>query len=623
MNLQIFIPLLFICSCGLLQQDRQDFADRRYTYKDDFDDEQPGELPGYWVEKLGQHSWVVDMDRKNRFLTQGSIQEKASCIYLHLFDRNPVFSGKFRIKDILESGHMAFLVRYNAEGSWIRIEYDPSTNSFILLEQEDNSRKPRLLDRTSHGLDEGWHTFGMVLDSMHITFFLDGREVLSSDNLRHCTFGRIGFETSRCLLQIDEITYAGNHGRPNDGIVEGEIRVRLDSVQLNSGGRPFWGLHLGILPRENRELVGIVGFRDYDSRDTEDGLSPFAVIQSKDDGKTWKGLEGSERKWLKSTDGSFVRGIWPNLAETEDGYILMGMEGAFGQNSSYYSGDRGETWQKRGSLLVNDTLAKVFAGHPWQLDRMTMPGKLGNYSGVLFYPTTRVLWKSSDFGHNWLPVCVFHPDNRTWNPRSQEHQIIDLGKGKLAVYSRDDGARESKSESGTIVKRFSSDGGYTWSGYEINNTPFVSSKCAFSVKQDPYLENTCWMFWTYNDKQDEPDVNNQPRTRLGLAVSYDNTESWQYVMDVDDWGFPGYDTTTFELNRQAEGLEKIGQRQRYLQRDNRYANLALWVTPDYLYLTVRRRFWHGINKFDDFCIFYTRVEKSKIRTYPEFPGTRY
>jgi Neuraminidase (sialidase) len=254
---------------------------------------------------------------------------------------------------------------------------------------------------------------------------------------------------------------------------------------------------------------------------------------------------------------------------------------------------------------------------------MAMPAKLGNYSGVLLYPTTRVLWRSRDNGYTWSPAYVFHRGNRTWNPRSQEHQIIDIGEGRLAVYSRDDGARESQPESSTIVKRYSSDGGHTWSKYEINNTPFVSSKCAFSVKQDPYLENTCWMFWTYNDKQDEPAVNNQPRTRLGLAVSYDNTASWQYVMDVDDWGFPSYDTTSFELNRQAEGLEKIGQRQPYLQRDNRYANLGLWVTRDYLYLTARRRFRHGTHKFDDFCIFYTRVEKTKIKTYPEFPGTRY
>ena len=181
----------------------------------------------------------------------------------------------------------------------------------------------------------------------------------------------------------------------------------------------------------------------------------------------------------------------------------------------------------------------------------------------------------------------------------------------LATYSRDDGARENLPESQTLVKRYSSDGGHTWSAYTINNTPFTASKGAFSVKQDLYTGQT-WMYWTNNSKDNEPSVINQPRTRMGLAVSYDSSKTWQYVMDVDDWGYPSLDSASME-----EGLP------RYLTKDNRFTNLAVWVGPKYLHLMARRRFRHGKEKIEDFCIFSTRLEKDKIEPYPQFPGTRY
>jgi hypothetical protein len=104
-------------------------------------------------------------------------------------------------------------------------------------------------------------------------------------------------------------------------------------------------------------------------------------------------------------------------------------------------------------LIVDEELENVFAGHPGQHFMMTMPGKLSNNSYGLFYPTTRVFWNSPDEGETWDYVYVFHRGSKTWNPRSQEHQIIEIQKDTLAVYSRDDGKRESKPESTVIPGR--------------------------------------------------------------------------------------------------------------------------------------------------------------------------
>ena len=335
------------------------------------------------------------------------------------------------------------------------------------------------------------------------------------------------------------------------------------------------------------------------------------MIQSFDNGLNWTNLELENRVWCKDSDGEYIRGVWPNFTSVGNEWVLMGYKSSTGSNTSHISCNDGKTWEGKGALEVTDKLQQIYSGHPWQLNMMTMPGKLSSNNFGLYYPTTRVLWHADHAADNWKPIYIFHSENKTWNPPSQEHQVIQVRDSVLALYARDDGARENWPESQTLVKRWSYNQGKDWSTYERNSSKFVSSKSAFSVKQDSYTGQT-WMFWTFNDKNDEPSVNNQPRTRLGLAVSEDSTKTWRYVMDVDDWGYPLLDS-----------LSTRNKMPRFLTKDNRFANLAIWIGPKYLHLTVRRRFRHGRKNIEDFCIFYTRVEKAKIVTYPEFPDTRY
>lgn len=601
--------LFFLTAVSLMEcQSAEKFV---HTYEENFELSNKGELPPYWLETYGQQSWVVDSDGPNRFLTQKSLQNDSVQVYLHLFERNPVFNGKFKLAAHQEDSHFSWLIRYNAAGSWIRVSYFPSRNRFKLFEQEDIGRPLVILDEKDFKLTDEWNDFLIEADSNTIHFSLNDQSILSTDLATHMTFGKVGFETYKARIQLDDIEYAGNQGRPNPGVVQGEIRIPFGSDKINSKGRPFWGLHLGVLTQTDSSLLGVVGFRDHESREAEEGPPPFAFIRSVDNGLQWSNIMLEDRIWAKDVDGAYIRGLWPNFTKIGDEWVLMGYKSETGFNTAHLSNDEGETWQAKGALRLTDKLRQLHTGHPWQLDMMTMPGKLSANDYGLYYPTTRVLWHAKSAIDNWEPIYIFHPENKTWNPRSQEHQVIQASEKQLVLYSRDDGARENLPESETLVKRLSSDGGKSWSAYKQNSSKFISSKCAFNIKQDPFTGQT-WMFWTYNNKEDEPTANNQPRTRLGLAVSNDSANTWQYVMDVDDWGYPSRDAEAIKYDLPA-----------YLTKDNRFANLALWVGPRYLHLTVRRRFRHGKENIEDFCIFYTRIDKQKIIPYLEFPGTRY
>lgn len=193
-------------------------------------------------------------------------------------------------------------------------------------------------------MDDSWHDFEIKLDSTTITFHVDNKALLASNELKHRTFGKIGFETKICLLHIDDISYFGNEGRLNNGVVQGEIRIVMDSAHMNSKGRPFWGLHLGVLQQSSKKLLGIVGFRDHQARNSADKLYPFCAIHSNNNGSNWEGTTVAERQWLVSVEGDSIHGIWPNPTRLNDGHILMGYNSLSGKNTAYFSDDKGKSW---------------------------------------------------------------------------------------------------------------------------------------------------------------------------------------------------------------------------------------------------------------------------------------
>ena len=67
------------------------------------------------------------------------------------------------------------------------------------------------------------------------------------------------------------------------------------------------------------------------------------------------------------------------------------------------------------------------------------------------------------------------------------------------------------------------DNGETWD-LDFKPTQFASVCSAFNVERDPDT-GYIWLAWEYNCENDNGTVQ-YPRTRIGLAVSTDNGETW-------------------------------------------------------------------------------------------------
>jgi len=547
-----------------------------YEYHDGFEDENCGEVPSHWITRpAADNLWSVGCQQGNRYYQIGQLSDEIQYSYLHVFERNPTFSGRFRGVESPD-GYLAFLLRYNAEGSYVKLAYNWMEQRYEITEQEEANLPSVVRATQTEQLASGWHTFKVVARDSLVQFWVDDTLRLTSSEVMHRTFGRVGVETYRTVAHFDDITYLGETGRVNAGVVEYPLNI------IDSSGRNL-SQHLVVETLPDSSLLGVVATADEQIR--TDRLMPLLLIRSYDRGLSWQNITLSTLQFMIA-DGDTIRHCCPQLLQLQSGALLsMGLTDK-GEGQFVISSDGGNYWQKAGVIP--------------ELNRHAMmPGKLTQVTGGTIYGSLqRTLYASEDNGATWTKVDSFPLyDAPTRYVSVQEMQLIELPDQTFKIYARD-GRPGAK----TLAMGRAAKGKWNDLNNEINTTSFVSPKNAFNVQRDPYHLNRYYMFWTYNDRRDEPSVNNLPRTRLALAVSYDGAQSWQYAMDVEEWGYP------------SGGFQ---------YKDNRYANLALHVGPQYLYLTAKRRNPIGKVKHADTQVWFTRVDKSKITPYEQFPGTHY
>ena len=269
------------------------------------------------------------------------------------------------------------------------------------------------------------------------------------------------------------------------------------------------------------------------------------LLSSQNHGLTWSNIQLENRRYLL-TKNDTVKHSCPQLLKLQSGhYLSVGLTDE-GNAQFVLSADGGRHWQETGVISSINRHG-------------LMPDKLMQASnGKVYGAIQRNLYVSDDEGHHWqkvIPYPLYGAESRYVSV--QEMQLVELPDERFKTYARD--GREGAQTLAVGISNPNSN----WNDLkdEMNNTPFVAPKCAFNVEWDAYHSDHYYMFWTYNDRDDEPLVNNLPRTRIALAVSYDGTKTWQYAMDVDEWGYP------------STGYE---------DKDNRYANHAIHVGKDYI-----------------------------------------
>ncbi len=218
-------------------------------------------------------------------------------------------------------------------------------------------------------------------------------------------------------------------------------------------------------------------------------------------------------------------------------------------------------------------------------ERFTMNGKVMQASnGRIFFVSGETV--NENIGTLW----VYYSDNggRLWKKsRSvfnqantgenlQEGAIVELPDGTLRMYARND--------SGFLVYSDSRDNGVTWD-MDMKKSAFASVVSAFNVRNDPET-GAIYVAWEYNCVNDAVTIQ-YPRTRVGMAVSYDGEDTWEYVGDFD------------ELNQQNN-------------RSWSHMNIGMWVTSDSVYATVAKQIGSTLYNYT------VRISKDDLKTSARF-----
>ena len=89
------------------------------------------------------------------------------------------------------------------------------------------------------------------------------------------------------------------------------------------------------------------------------------------------------------------------------------------------------------------------------------------------------------------------------------------------------------------------------------------------MRKDPHT-GAIYAAWEYNNINDSGQIQ-YPRTRIGLAVSYDNAKTWYYVADLDELNQPNSNTMA-------------------------HWNLGVWPTKDAVFVSAGKQIdgtWHN------------------------------
>lgn len=220
--------------------------------------------------------------------------------------------------------------------------------------------------------------------------------------------------------------------------------------------------------------------------------------------------------------------------------------------------------------------------------RFTMNGRVTQMSnGRVIFVSGECKNENEDIGG--LRVYYSDDEGVTWKESSnelnyettgqnlQEGVVIELPDGTVRLYARNDG--------GFLVYTESKDNGKTWD-LQIKASNFPSVVSAFYVNRDVNSSDV-YMAWEYNCINDSAIIQ-FPRTRIGLAVSRDGCQTWDYVGDIDESGDIG-------------------------PTDFSHWNIGVWTTTDSVYVT------SGKTKADGLWYNNTvRISKDTIKASARF-----
>ncbi len=555
---------------------KNSYAVQRYT--DDFEDEAEGN-PSHWIENNKNDYWSLVREGDDNKVYRVNKNDRLTYSWLHVFEKNVTFDVKFKLVDFSKAeSSLRFAVRFNEEEALVYVGYDFNTSKWYIAERQGKDfewiiHKERKMDPLK--INE-WHTIRVLSNNETVTVYIDDmtRPKLWATDVKHQSPGRVALGAGKATVDFDDVmlNLRSGQGRVNEGVLEYTVG---DDDKFREGA--------SIVEKSNGDLVLLHRNEEFHSSNngqTFDGPYPFS----------WPPNKHGHHSVLRLQSGKLLNMVaeFDGSADRFDRPLRFRAKLSSDDGATWVDG--GVTWKvsreglpgKSNAIVMNDKLTQMPDGRIF----FVVPIRKDDGEKIIAHKTE--IYYSDDEGKTWHQ-SKNDSDDFTELIRYAEGKVIQTSDGTLRLYTPWNNAN-------SIRYSESHDNGVTWKG-DFPLEQFRNSRSSFALIEDTYAEKTTfYMVWVYNNP-DDTDIVFLPRSRLGLARSYDGIH-WEYMMDVERWISPA--------KKDRRIITQI-------------LDPSLTATDKYLYVTIGRSDRAADNGHNHQRLRLYRIEKAKLRAYDIWP----
>lgn len=464
---------------------------------------------GFWTEENAADNWYFEDGTYNSYGNGNTLS------YIHTYERNVEYNMDIMYTDADSDGEMGLMLRYNSADAYVKAGYDFEKGEWYIASREGYDfyilKNASQTDEIKPG---EWYSLTFTVDGSIATLYVNGEEVLYTDEIAHVTPGRVAVYANDVYMCVDNADIYMLSGEGT--VVKDVAHTKLETGKYMEGGTVH-ELNDGTLVYHHHSGCGYYSY---------------------DNGVSW--VKGEP---CFPTDYGYMNVI--RLLPTEGqeyGDFMQIIYSGDGMIYSATSSDDGKTWT-RGQNPICHRMYQVngmdsAAGGGNMNDKLFQSAKTGR----IFYPQgyqTNAgpidgrtvfceFYYSDDYGDTWIKSKT-----DSWTIEGNENhayfgecKILECDDGTLRVYS-------SWNDYGCIVYSESTDNGETWGKLQFMYD-FPSSRSSMQFVRDPYADNdtTYYMVWVNTDSRS--DSAGMPRPRLTLAKSIDG-KNWDILGDVWRW----------------------------------------------------------------------------------------
>jgi len=466
------------------------------VFTEDFDSDE-----GYFTEENNFDDFVISGGKMSVKATESALT------YVHVYEPNATAVAEFSLDSVNDGSNFGLMLRYNAEGAWIKAGYDFELGQYYIASREGMDFYSDYAYSKPMSLKAGDVVkLTLAVEGDGATLLVDDNTAVVITDITHVTPGRAAIYAEHVSLSVDNY-----------------------SLTLCSGEGVIWQnvIHTKLPGDDYREGGTVIEM-------TDGSLTYFHHS-----GATFKSANG-ERTWSEAPIFTQTFG-YTNIIRLNNGELLQIARGTKNGNDSWFSRtskDDGKTWTDGGAICFT-----TYGGNT--------AASAGNMNDKLFQsPTTNRLFYCQNYevrsggaavNGNYV-FCEFYysDDNgKTWKKSETdswtiegnddthfgECKILECADGTLRVYSSWNGY-------GCVVYSESKDNGVTWGPIQkMEELPAQRSSMQFVL--DTYADDlTYYMVWV--NTQNNPHTEKMSRGTLSLAMSKDG-KSWTYLGDVWRW----------------------------------------------------------------------------------------